>query len=226
MDLSFDEDPRLVECHRLSEDPLVRNLDSFILNRPAGIQGVDNSFSILATTTVMSWQDSNNDMKWDGAERGGPFPVFIRTLYGDGEVILLSDPSIFINQMIRQEGNKQLYQNLISYLTGEGVTRIYIDEEHHATTDPLQVFTVIIRAAPDYQRIILVWIVLTIIIWVIHPRLRKGAYKIIDLVIGMMFRIISLGARDPTTTSDPVDECKQRHPEWNTKILDHLGKTQ
>ena len=145
MDLSFEEDPWIVACHSLSQDQLVQDIDRFELNQPAGLLGLARTLAnpagsqnaqILAASSAMSWLDTHGDGEWGRDEARGPFPVLARIGLGQGTIILLSDPSVLINQMMGEEGNQRLYDNLVSYLAGEGITRIYIDEEHHATMDP------------------------------------------------------------------------------------------
>jgi hypothetical protein len=64
----------------------------------------------------------------------GARPVLATLNYGNGRIVLLSDPSVFINGMLGQADNQQLFTSLLANLTG-GNTAVPItfDESHRAS---------------------------------------------------------------------------------------------
>jgi hypothetical protein len=91
-----------------SPRPLPASLD---LNNPAALNGG----SPLIMTSVMSWIDTNGDGKINGGEAMGMFPVMARDERGQGQLIVLSDSSIFINSMYSDnENDRELIQNITS----------------------------------------------------------------------------------------------------------------
>jgi len=226
-DLCFDKDSSIVTCYSLAtNNPLTENVSSFLLNHPAGIVGqLPKGAVVLAKTSEMSWLDKNGDGKWQiGDETRGPFPVLVDIPYGEGEVILLSDPSIFLNSMIKEKGNEQLYENLVRRMTGREITRIYIDEEHRTLANPVEFFTVVIRRQPDYQRLVVVWTIVTALLFVVSKPLRHLLFKLVDGAISLALWILSLGARQKESRpGDPVEQCMRRHPEWDARILRRIA---
>ncbi len=225
-DLAYEKDPFVVACTPLPNSPITREMKSFTLNYPAAITGVGaGNAKILARTSRMSWLDANQDGEWQmDDESRSSFPVLIEQRYGRGQILILSDPSVFINGMIDLPGNRELLENLLDYLTGADVTRVYIDEEHHSLSNPVEVFTVVVRRTPDYPRLLMVWILVTAAIILIHPRSRQGGVGIIDAIISLGIRILTLGVeREKPETVDPVAECLERHPDWELETLRKLA---
>ncbi len=224
-DLVYEKDPHVVTCIPKGESRLTHGINKFTLNYPAAITGKPrNNATVLAATSEMSWLDSNQDGIWQlNDEPQSSYPVLIQQEFGRGRIIILSDPSIFINSMIDLPGNRELLSNILNYLTQADVTRIYIDEEHHSLSNPVEVFTVVVRRTPDIPRLLMVWILVTAVVVVIHPRLREGGLGIIDTIIGLGLRILTLGAtREEPEPQDPVEECIKRHPDWDSQTLRKL----
>lgn len=64
----------------------------------------------------------------------GARPVLATLDYGNGRIVLLSDPSVFINGMLGQADNQQLLTSMLANLTGGGkAVPIVFDESHRAS---------------------------------------------------------------------------------------------
>ncbi len=60
-------------------------------------------------------------------------PVLATLDYGNGRIVLLSDPSVFINGMLGQADNQQLLTSMLANLTGgDKAVTIMFDESHRA----------------------------------------------------------------------------------------------
>jgi hypothetical protein len=68
-----------------------------------------------APTSYLRASSGNNALI---AGTGGAHPVLASVAYGKGHIILLSDPSVFINGMLDQADNQQLFTSVIANLTG------------------------------------------------------------------------------------------------------------
>lgn len=77
----------------------------------------------------------------------GSYPIMAELKYGKGRIIMLSDPSILINDMF--EENRQFIENLVGYL---GVSTFYFDEAHHSDFNPYSVMTVYIHRELDREK--------------------------------------------------------------------------
>jgi hypothetical protein len=64
----------------------------------------------------------------------GAHPVLATLNYGNGRIVLLSDPSVFINDMLGQADNQQLFTSMLANLTGGNTAvPIMFDESHRAS---------------------------------------------------------------------------------------------
>jgi len=75
------------------------------------------------------------------------YPIMAEIKYGKGKIILLSDPSILINDMFKE--NKQFTENLVKYL---GSGPFYFDEAHHLDFNPYAITTIYIHRDLDREK--------------------------------------------------------------------------
>ena len=102
-----------------------------VLNHATVLQNV-NSSNVLAWSSATSYLDLNRSESWNENEPKGPFPIAARLSYGQGTLVLASDPSVMINSMINRQGNSAF----VSYLFGLGgdYSNVYFDISHLSAT--------------------------------------------------------------------------------------------
>ena len=110
----------------LEPSPLTLNVSALALNYATTLEGED--LIDVARSSAFSYLDTNVDGTRDIDEPVGPFSVAAYTEVGNGRLILLSDPSIFINSMINAEDNEQFVRNLIS--SAGASPQLFIDASH------------------------------------------------------------------------------------------------
>jgi len=76
--------------------------------------------------------------------RMGEYAIMAEIKYGNGRIVLFSDPSAFMNEMIKE--NKNFSINLIDYL---GTGTFYFDEAHRSEFNPYLIATVYIHRELD-----------------------------------------------------------------------------
>jgi hypothetical protein len=106
-------DPNSVVVYPLSNETPLENVVSVVLNRPAALEGG----TPLMRSSALSWIDLNGDGRINNYEMLGAFDVMASESVMGGRVVVLSDPSVFINSMADQgdEGdNRQMIQNLVN----------------------------------------------------------------------------------------------------------------
>jgi hypothetical protein len=69
-------------------------------------------------------------------DQAGPHPVMVEVQMGNGTLMLLSDPSIFINNMIDRGTNRLFAVELFSYLAIKGNTNSIIIDHNHLGWSP------------------------------------------------------------------------------------------
>lgn len=79
---------------------------------------------VLATSSFFSYLDLNGNGVRDPAEPAGPLPVAASLSFMGGELVVVSDSSVFINSMLRREGNARFLDRLLQS------TRPALDSAH------------------------------------------------------------------------------------------------
>ncbi len=121
-------DPYTVVVYPSGNDTIIDNIPSLLLNRPAPLRGG----TPIMQTSVMSWIDRNGDGKINNFEVLGAINVIASDNIGFGRIIVVSDPSIFINSMYdTEQPNNQLFiHNLVN---GNGP--LLLDQMNSRTRD-------------------------------------------------------------------------------------------
>jgi hypothetical protein len=118
--------PYFTLATNLEPSPLTTEVSSLALNYASALEG--EGWNVVARSSRFSYLDVNNDGKRNVGEPGGPFPVAGQTIVGRGNVILLADPSIFINTMLAAEDNRQFVQNLLGSAGAD--PSLFVDQSH------------------------------------------------------------------------------------------------
>ena len=106
-------DPCSVIVYRTAEESPFPLPGEMVLNGAAPLEGG----SPLMLTSIMSWTDANGDRRLNLGEEMGTFPAMATEPVGAGTLIVLSDPSIFINSMYLQEeagNNRDMIRALVT----------------------------------------------------------------------------------------------------------------
>lgn len=116
---------RFPRIFHVASSSVTGNIESLVFNHATCLDNV-RSGDALALSSSFSFIDLNDNKEWDDGEPSGPLPVIAGFDLGEGQVILVSDPSLFINSMESMDGNSAFIEN-IANLTPAGV---YIDQSH------------------------------------------------------------------------------------------------
>ena len=118
---------------RIEDPELSVGVEKITLNVPSAIIGVEGEIFSSKVSVV------GKNMR--------SYPIMAEIKYGKGKIIMLSDPSILINDMF--EENRQFIENLVGYL---GISTFYFDEAHHSDFNPYSVTTVYIHRELDREK--------------------------------------------------------------------------
>ena len=110
----------------LEPGPLTGNSGNLVFNHATCLINIAAP-ETLARSSSFSFLDQNDSGTWDEGETAGPLPVISHHQLGRGQVILISDPSLFINGMTIED-NKRLMQNIAA-------ATLYIDQSHLPQTE-------------------------------------------------------------------------------------------
>ena len=221
LDLSFEKNASFVTIFTIMNHthPLTIDVSGMLLNFPSSLITTKNT-TILAQSSRVSWLDINMNGKDDTKEPNGPFTVYAVESYGDGEIILCSGPSLFINSMKEYLNNPQVVNNLLTYALANRST-IIIDEGHRTVDFNYQVGYVFPSLLSDPLKIsiLLLAVILFLIFFTSYP---KTLYH-----TGIM-RFIQLFKKPPShsskNTEELLAEMMNQHPNWNKAKLERIIK--
>ena len=128
--LSFDReynDPAMIVVTPVKNASVPGDPSRMVLNEPGSVEGGEP----LLTSSFMSWTDANGNGRIDSSEPLGRHAVLAREDLGKGELLVLADPSIFINSMYGPEGPGD-NRKFISYLVTNSST-VLIDQVNSRT---------------------------------------------------------------------------------------------
>lgn len=135
----YNNSPLLPLITNFIDSPLTRGVSRIVLNYATFINA---TLPPYATTSRFSWADLDNDTYPDPEnETAGPFTVlsaidFSEFIENAGRIVLLSDPSLFINYMIDIEDNRILARNIVTWLSRDGEIDTIIFDEGHLSYPP------------------------------------------------------------------------------------------
>ena len=114
--------PRIL---RLESSPFTSNIESLVFNYATSLTNIETG-DTLARSSLFSFLDLNSNQILDETEPVGPLPVISQHNLGSGQIILIADPSIFINSMESMGDNDKFIQNIATVTT----SRLLIDQSH------------------------------------------------------------------------------------------------
>ncbi len=98
------------------------------------------NLSIQAESSGSSWLDVNYNLERDEDEPRGPFPVVVFMSYGEGKAVIVSDPDIFINDMLFKGSNLAAANYMLNYLAPEKEVTVYVCESKVWLFKPLSIY--------------------------------------------------------------------------------------
>lgn len=110
------------------DKPLVSDVEAIICDYSSSLIDVPVN-QVVARSSSFSFLDEDGDRVYaDGVDSKGPFPVIAYTPLEKGGLVAISDPSLFINNMIDMENNYNLISNAIRLRTQNPT--VYLDQSH------------------------------------------------------------------------------------------------
>ncbi|MDD4877026.1 MAG: DUF4350 domain-containing protein [Dehalococcoidales bacterium] len=104
-----------------------RDISVITLNHATTLNNVITD-QVIAWSSTSSFLDINDNGAWEQGESQGPLVVAAKLTMGEGNLKLVSDSSIIINNMLSRDNNKEFIQ----YLTQEKgeINNILVDSSH------------------------------------------------------------------------------------------------
>jgi len=107
----YGESPEMPLIQQVNAHTYTEGVESLTLNRPTAVE--PNGSTVLAISSNYTYADANLNGELDDSESLRQFPVATVESVGSGEVVVLGDPSLFINVMIDRSDNRAFVENLL-----------------------------------------------------------------------------------------------------------------
>ena len=211
LDLAYSRQPRFPLLTDIEPHALTAGVRTLVANEAAVLRA-DASATVLVRSSAAAWLDRDGDGAPGREEPNGPFPVVLVERIGNGELILLSDPSLLTNEMVRVQDNGIL-ANALARRLADRAALVHVDESHREPR-PFARLADLVPGLPAGARVALVLLVVAVPAGVAFaPRLAALARERVRL------RRANAQARE-----DPVETVLREHPTWRARDLRRLAE--
>jgi hypothetical protein len=132
-----------------SRSTATNNLSAIVLDRPSFINaGNSSSVTKIGFSSPFSFIDSNGYGRALANETIASYTVFASVMIGKGLLLLVADPSMFINDMVGIRDNMRLFENALRMGGGS----VIFDTAHLANA-PLTEGRIMLRYGLDFLRL-------------------------------------------------------------------------
>ncbi|MFP3871840.1 MAG: DUF4350 domain-containing protein [Candidatus Natronoplasma sp.] len=213
LDLAFDKDPHFGVAYDVREHEMTRNISHVMLNNPTAIDKGEEAVSLLNSSRG-SWLDEGESTSEEDRDHK-QYPLITVEDYGKGELILISDPSIFINSMRDKMDNDILRRNLLNFLS-EGRENIIFDESKREMDF---VYRVIYRGEyPERTTSAVIVLAVTgVSLFVLFPESKS---VVVDRGMKLLHPIL----RKEEEEKDPLTKVLNNHPDWDKNKLQMIDE--
>jgi len=197
-----------------SNATILENVDQLTLNGATVLNSTNGT--AIAYTSSFAYLDTNSNDELDPDEQLQSYPVFASETVGEGRVLVLSDPSVFINQLADRNGNQAFLTQLQS--THD---RVMLDVSHTSGTPLGALLWLWLRRTAWAQALVggggvgILWLYT-------DNRPRSRVRRIIDPILSRFERSPSV----ESLTLDPDDRSNflhQQHPEWSRTRIERIA---
>lgn len=190
-----------------SATPYTEGVGSLTLNYATVLEPGPNA-TVLVRSSPFAYLDTNGDGTIGPGESLGARPVVAVEPVGEGRVVAVSDPSLFLNAMLEREGNRRFARNLFG--TGD---RVLLDASG-STVPPLSAALLAVRSSPALGFGLAAVVLSLVGAWGLGwtSRLRSSVRARLPWTTGR-------GTDRPVSSGVDVDALtayvRRRHPEWD-----------
>jgi len=186
------------EATPVSDAPETAGVNTLVLNYGTTVRA--GNATTLVNTSEYAYLDTNGNSRLDDDEQLASRPVVTSESVGDGRIIAVSDPSIFVNVMLERGDNRQFVRNLVA-----NHDTALLDYSHASTLPP--VATAVLAVQRSDALLLLCAVVLVGTLFAFDRRLDERYRD--------RFREYRGHDTDPHLTPDGVKRyLKDRHPDW------------
>jgi hypothetical protein len=178
--------------------PETAGVDTVVLNYGTTVRA--GNATTLVNTSEYAYLDSNGNAEIDGEEQLASRPVVTSESVGDGRVIAVSDPSIFVNAMLDRGDNRRFVRNIVA-----DHDAALLDYSHASSVPPLAAAVLAVQRSDAL--LLLCGVVLVGALLAYDRRLDERLPERLREYRGYN--------TDPHLSRDGVEQyLRARHPDW------------
>lgn len=199
--------PSLPVAPNVAEAAITENVSRLTLNHGTAVDpGADST--ILVNTSAFAYFDGNRNGDLDESETVRERPVVVSESVGDGRVILVSDPSVFINTMLSVPDNRQFARNLVA-----DSDDVFLDYSHRSGIPWAVAVVLTVADSPWLQLVVVAGLVgVFAVLWSGRRSLRQSPSE-------------PATREDPTMAfDDAVAAVAANHPDWDRDRVEHVAR--
>lgn len=156
--------PSLPVATNVTNTTYTRDVRQLTLNYPTAVDA--DSAAVIATTSEFAYLDHDATGNLSSTDELGAYPVVTAESVGDGRIIAVGDPSLFINGMLTRPDNEAFAVGLMSERE-----RVLLDYSRTGDQPPLAVASLALRSSPPLQ--IGVSVLSIVAVWAYAGRSRR-----------------------------------------------------
>jgi hypothetical protein len=212
--------PSLPVATNVSETRYTDGVDQLTLNKGTAIDA--GNATVVATTSPFAYLDRNGTGTLSAGDELGTYPVVTAESVGEGRVVAVGDPSLFINAMLSQPDNAAFVTAIF-----DTHDRALLDYSHAGEQPPLAVASLIFSSSTALQ--LGVGTLGVGAVWgqaLLSEGLGGAVRRALSSVIPTGWRRrLPAWLRGTRSDDPPVDEAailaalRERYPEWDDARL-------
>ncbi|NHN46433.1 DUF4350 domain-containing protein [Halostella sp. JP-L12] len=199
--------PNFPVANNVSNHTLTADVGALTLNHGSAV--APNGATVLVRTSEFAYVDANRNEEIDDNETLASSPVATSESVGEGRVVVVGDPSLFINAMLDRAGNRAFVGNLFG-----SADTVMLDYSHSEQVPPLIGVLIAIQRSAVLQIVLGTAGVLGIALWARWPTVDSVLPTLDDSEVS---------TDSPFLTADDIAAAvRERHPEWDDKRVQHV----
>lgn len=214
--------PSLPVVSDLSDHRLVSGIGALTLNYGTAVE--PGAATPIINSSDVSYLVANDSDTLDDDTELQSSPVVTVESVGAGEVIVVGDPSLFINSMLDESDNRRFVTTLVSQRT-----HTLLDGSHTASNPPLVGVTLALRSSPVFVAGFIT--ILTAVIVVVGRQNRsqilggQWTTTLWSQILSTLSQRQSAGLKSDSIQADPEAlkaRLREQHPDWDEDRLNRV----
>jgi hypothetical protein len=202
--------PNITVANDVTRHPLTTGVDQLTLNHGTALDAntsEESETEVLVNSSAFAYFDANRNAAFDGSESIDRRPVATIEPVGEGQVIVIADPSMMINAMLDRPGNQAFVRNVFA-----DHDRVVLDYSHTESLPPLGYALVVVRDSGPLQALI-------------------GLVGVAAVVVATRQRELLSSIVRPPDGTDAVDidpeiaRLRSEHPDWDEQRLERVARS-